>query len=295
MVALYALRFVVFLFAWLPFWVLYRLADFFYFVLFYLIRYRYKVIEDNLRHSFPEKNEKELRLIIKGVYRNLSDLAVEGIKGLSMSKKALQRRYKFINPEITNALKEANRSGILSGGHFTNWEWGVLSWNIWLAPQSVGIYMPVRNKYVESYLNQKRGQWGLVLAPTYETRQAIECNAHQSCLFVLLGDQSPNNTRKVHWVDFLTQRTAWNHGIDTLARTYDFPVYFMDVRRVRRGYYEIEVLPLCLSPKSLEAGEITKLYVAAVEKSVQRKPEDWLWSHKRWKLGRDNHPLSSNN
>jgi Kdo2-lipid IVA lauroyltransferase/acyltransferase len=284
MFALYALRFVVFLFSWLPFWMLYRLADFIFFLLLYIIRYRYDVIYKNLQRSFPNKNENELRLIIKGAYRNLSDLVVEGIKGFSMSKSALQRRYRFINPSITDELKAANRSGILSGGHFTNWEWGVLSWNIWLAPQSVGIYMPVRNKHVETYLNHKRGQWGLTLAPTYETRQAIEANLHQSCLYVLLGDQSPNNTRKVHWVDFMNQTTAWNHGIDTLARTYDFPVYFMDVRRVKRGYYEIEVLPLCLTPTLLEAGEITKRYVAAVEKCVEAKPQDWLWSHKRWKL-----------
>jgi Kdo2-lipid IVA lauroyltransferase/acyltransferase len=267
----------------LPFFVIYGLADVLYFLLRYVLRYRKTVMLDNLKGCFPEKSATEIDEILTAAYRNLADITIEGIKGLTMSAAELRARYSITNPEIVKPYLETSPRGILTGAHYNNWEWGVLSWSLWFQPQVIGIYKPLTNKHLEAWLNKKRSNFGMYLAATYETRKALEVHEGKQSLFVLMGDQSPSNLKTTHWLSFLGRDTAWLHGVGTLAVAHNMPIFYLDTQRIKRGYYQSAVHELCLNPLEHSPEQISQLYANFVAQIIVKNPSPWLWSHKRWK------------
>ncbi len=283
MLSAFFIRLGIGIFSAIPFSLMYVLSDFLYFMMKNVVKYRKKVIWNNLKNSFPDKTDSELTQIMNDAYKNLCDVALEGFKGLSMSAMELNRRYKVINPALAFQDFERGTSVILTGSHFTNWEWGVIGWSLWFEHQVVGIYKPLSNKEVETVLNEKRAAFGMSLAAPSETRAALERHKIEPCMYVLMGDQSPSNLKSAHWLSFLNQETAWLHGVGSIANNYDFPIYYLDTQRVARGFYESTLTLLCPNPKDFSPEEISTLYAAKVEAIIMEKPSDWLWSHKRWK------------
>lgn len=277
-------RFIVGWFRWVPFWAIYALSDGLRWLLFSVFGYRKKVIFENLRRSFPEKTETEIAEIARLFYKNLCDITLEGFKGLTLSRDEIMRRYRFKNPEAVNFFLEKKRPIILTGMHYCNWEWGVLSFSLWLKGQVIGIYKPLSNKRVEHFLNKKRGQWGMELCHPKNTRQAVEAHKNSAAIFILMADQSPSNAATAQWHQFLNQPTACIHGVETIALAHKIPVWQFEVERTGRGFYEINLAPVCLDPAEKKPTEITADYLRGIEKIILKKPENWLWSHKRWKL-----------
>lgn len=269
-----------------PFFVMYLLSDGLYFLLRHILGYRRKVVESNLMRVFPDKEKREIDALVSSFYRNLCDIVLEGIKGLSMSAADFRKRYRFSGTETADAFHLQGRSTILTGAHITNWEWMVISVNLWFKAQLVGIYKPISNPYVEAYLNKKRAKFGLQLASPKETRAALSVDPQHVKMFILLADQSPSNLKSAHWLPFFGIDTAWLHGVDSIARDYDFPVFYYNIERKSRGFYEIKVEPLCLDPSQTAPQEITKKYIAHISKQLEQQPSNWLWSHKRWKHSR---------
>ncbi|MFZ4543305.1 MAG: lysophospholipid acyltransferase family protein [Saprospiraceae bacterium] len=271
------------LFRWVPFFCLYLLADLLFFLLKDIIKYRKKVIKANLSSSFPEKNAAEIDAIANLSYRNLCDITIESIKGLTLAKSSIQKRYKILNPEILDVHFNEGKSIILAGAHYCNWEWGVRSWSLWFKHQVMGIYKPLSNKTVEGYMNARREDLGMKLVGPKETRASLALANNTPCIFVLFGDQSPHNTSTCHWVNFLHHDTPWLQGVGEIAFQNDFPVYYLETTRVRRGYYESTLITIVQSPLDYSPQQISALYAHQVEENIRLKPEDWLWSHKRWK------------
>ena len=148
------LRFLIAILQISPFWLVYKLSDFFRFILMDVLKYRSGVITENLSNSFPKKTAKERQQIKKDFYRNLCDVVLETLKGLTISKETLIKRYHFRNPELLEKLYDKNIPGLMIGGHVGNWEWGVLSVNIWAKHQAVGIYKPLKNPYMDEFLKK---------------------------------------------------------------------------------------------------------------------------------------------
>lgn len=278
-----AFRLGVLLLAHLPFPVIYALSDAAAFLLHRVLGYREKVVMPNLRASFPEKSEAELQGIRKRFYAHLADILLEGLKGLYISKKEVLRRYRFVNPELVNRYFREGRHVFAMPAHYGNWEWGVLSFALQVEHDVVGVYKPIHNPLVERFMAKRRTRFGLILAPFYTTRQTMENPPERPSLFIMMSDQSPSSHKKAQWVNFLNQETACLHGADFYSRRLDCPVLFMDIQRVRRGFYEIEFSLLAEHPAQTPEGEITRLYMAKLESVIREKPADWLWSHRRWK------------
>ena len=142
-----------------PFWFLYALSDFFRFVMYRIIGSRVGVVRDKLLRCFPEKTDWEISRIQSDFYKNLCDVTLETFKGMTMSKATLIKRYQFKNPELLNQLFDKNIPGLMVGGHLGNWEWGVLSVNIWAKHQAVGIYKPLKHPYMEAFCKQTSGSF----------------------------------------------------------------------------------------------------------------------------------------
>ena len=270
------------LFALLPFRLLYVVSDFFFFLLFYVVKYRRQIVATNLSNSFPEKTPPETKAISKQYYHHLCDLLVETIKGLSLPEAELRRRFVFLNPEIF----PKGKSAILLGSHFGNWEWGTLSIPLNVEHTVLGIYKPLKNKLLDKYFSHLRKQWGLHLAPMSKAGRAVVEYRDKPTIFVLIADQTPVDVKNAHWLDFLHQDPPFLHGADKLARRTGLPVFYVEINKIKRGFYEVTTSQICEAEENLAEGEITRRYAAALETSIHKQPAFWLWSHRRWKRKR---------
>ncbi len=252
-------------------------------LVYYVLKYRYKVIKSNLERSFPDKNEAEIQQLIKGAYANLCDILMEGIKGMSMSREQCLKRYKFQNPEVANDLYERGTSIFILSSHYGNWEWGPQGVSLQIKHHTVGIFAPIKNKYIDNYIQNARCLENVSVHSMKKTHEVFDRFKDQLTAFTFIMDQSPSNASKSHWVNYLKQKTATLHGADNHARRTGLPVVYFEKFRVKRGHYEIKMMLLSEDPTKTKEGEISAAYMKELEKVIRVKPEDWLWSHRRWK------------
>lgn len=270
----------------LPFRMLYILSDMFYLLVYYIIRYRKKVVFKNLTNSFPEHNPKQTEKIAKRFYRHFCDITVESIKGFTMSRKQLLERYKVLNSEVSDAYFSQGKSIIQLASHYCNWEWGILSVGMQFQHETISLYKQLKNQYVEKYAKKQRERFGMKMLSIYDTRASFEENKETPVAYIMAADQSPSNTRKAYWLDFLNQDTACLHGPENYSRMLNMPVVYFNVKKVKRGFYTLQVINIESEPANTAESEITRRYMQTLEKSIKQQPEYWLWSHKRWKRNR---------
>lgn len=278
----------VFLFGLLPFRVVYYISDFISWLLYNVIRYRRKVVEEQLKNSFPEKSDIEINKIAKKSYDNLSDIIVESIKGFTMTEATFMKRYIFTNPELANQMTAKGKNVIFATGHYNNWEWGVISIPLWFNDPSLGFYKPLSNRYMEAYAKKVRSKFGFIPVPIGETSQTIEQYKGKSSNLLFISDQN-TWSKNALWVQFLGQDTICAQGIEKYTTMLEAPVFYLQFKRVARGYYVNTLIPLTDGTEKLPYGVITKRFMHQLEADIKASPENWLWSHKRWKRKREPH------
>lgn len=281
-------RILIFIFGLLPFGIVYKISDFVSWLLFNVVKYRRKLVESNVAKVFPTYTDLERKHIVNKSYANLGDIIIEGLKGASMNKPQLIERYKFINPGILDESFEKGRSAILVTGHYNNWEWGALSTTYFFKHLVVGLYKKLNNPYVESFFKKSRAATGIALVELSETAKGFAkyTNQERPSFYLLAADQSPSNTEKAHWIEFLGQDTACLHGPGKYATEYNLPLLYCDIQRVKRGFYELELSWLIKEPKEYSEAEIVEKFMRRLEKEIIKDPGNWLWSHNRWKHSR---------
>lgn len=281
------LSFVLQIFRFIPFPVLYALSDALAFFLYHVIGYRRKVVYDNLRRSFPVKTDQEIKALARAAYRNLTDVTLETLKSFTLSIPEMERRCLCLNPEILNHSLDQGQSLILTGSHLGNWEYSGLSMPPQFHGATVTAYKPLTNKKMDVYLNRARSRTGMEMAAMDEVFREIRKRSGEPTVFILLADQSPSSRKSAHWVEFLGQETASLPGADVLGRKFGLPVFYYRVRRThRRGFYEVEFAEICSNPAAAEEMSITRAFAKRLEADIREHPEQWLWSHKRWKMSR---------
>lgn len=268
----------------LPLPVLYLFSDLLYLVLYYIVKYRRKVVETNLKNSFPEKTEAELKSIEKKFYRHLSDLIIEIFKLDHISRANQQRRFTYSNLDIINKLREEKRDIIAVMGHYNNWEWPTLM-PYYLKYKTVIIFKPLQNKYFNNFINNQRSKFGIVLTPTSQViREVIKYRINNiNTLSVFISDQIPAKGDIKYWTTFLNQDTAVFTGAGKIASKYDMAVVFFNIQKIKRGYYNLDIELLFEHTAGLSEEVITEKHVRRLEDIIKEKPENWIWSHRRWK------------
>ncbi|HRI01324.1 MAG TPA: hypothetical protein PK006_09765 [Saprospiraceae bacterium] len=285
MVAYLAYRVLVWLFKITPFFILYRLSDFLRIILQYLIRYRRTTVEGNLKKCFPDLSQMELHRLVSESYKNLADIFLEGVKGLSLTKEELMRRYPMHGTEKLKSILETNQSIIIAAIHYANWEWGVLSFGYHFPGRAIGIYKPLSNHRIEEDLKRRRADSGMQLIPIQLTR-TMEEEIEKGKLIIMMSDQNPSNSKDAIWVDFFGQDTACLHGLNKYSTRFQLPVYYCEINRLKRGYYETKFVEIASTPIS-ENNTITQDYMGMLETTIRQYPPNWLWTHKRWKHQRN--------
>lgn len=269
----------------LPLWITYRFSDLFFLLLITVFPYRKKVIEGNIARSFPHLTRKEQRKIKRSFYRHFADMLLEGVKNLGISEKELRKRFVIKNPELMEELYKRNKSVLLVSAHYMNWEWMITGQDLFFPHQAIGIGMPLTSGYWDKKINTLRSRFGMkvihakIVKETFNS--AVEKNTPIATL--ILSDQSPADSHKCYWMTFLNQTTGIIFGAEQLANTYDQAVVFYLPKKIKRGYYEVELQLLTDKPRTLPWGEITETHARMLEKRIIEEPGPWLWSHKRWK------------
>ena len=271
----------------LPFFLLYLLSDFSFIIMFHVVGYRKKVVFNNIKNSFPEKTEKEHLAIAKKFYKHFCDLVLEGLKGFTISEKEIRRRFKMDNEGVMTELYRKGKDVVLVGGHYNNWEILALGIAMELDHTIVGIYKPLSNKFFNKKMIKSRQRFGLVLAPMKQVKKFMEQNYGNPKGVVFAVDQSPHNKKTAIWGDFLNQDTAMFYGAEKYAKEYNAPVVYGVINKVKRGYYEATTKLLTDKPNDLEYGEIIRSANRFLEEDINKAPEYWLWTHRRWKHKRD--------
>ncbi len=269
-----------------PFRAMYWFSNFAAFVMRDLVQYRTKVVYKNLKLAFPEKSEAERNIILKKYYRNLTDNLLESFKTFTMRKSSIIKRHRLVNPELLTDLLQKHDGIIGATGHYANWEWGSLSGSLQCNADFVAFYKPLRNKYMDNILRKSRCKCGTELASIKETSKTFLKHKNQKCVFLMAADQCPSKGYQLNnalWIPFLGVETPFLNGIEKHARANNYPIVYIHIQRVKRGYYEVELETLIENPSEYSDGEITKIYTQKLEQVILNKPEDWLWSHDRWK------------
>ena len=266
----------------LPFFILYGISDLIFVILYFITGYRKKVVIKNLRVSFPEKSEEELKIIARKFYRNFTDNWMEAIKLLSVSKKALNKRVSA-NMNVFHQLYKEGRSVQVNLGHFFNWEIMTLYTGINQPYTFLTVYLPLASSVVNRLFIHLRSRWGNPQLPASDMARAIIPWRKKQFLLALGADQNPPNPTNAYWLNFLNRPTAFLKGSEKFARIQNTPVVMMTTTRPRRGHYHFDYFLLADNPKELPDGELMRRYVQHLEKNIQLQPEIYLWSHRRWK------------
>lgn len=277
--------------ALLPLSVLYALSDLGYYVLRYVVRYRRDVVRENLRLSFPEKSENELRAIERDFYRNFADNAVETVKMLHISDKQMMRRMKFENVEIIDELFSQGRDIVAYFSHCGNWEWAT-SVGLHCDPEDAGkvdfgfVYRPMKNEEVDRLLLTTRTRFKSTPYPKATVLRHLIRLRRSGCRFItgFMSDQKPSHGDPTQVLMFLNHPTAMITGTETLARKLDTAAIYWDMEKVSRGHYRVTCRMLAHSVAAEKPGTLTAAYAACLQDTIRRQPSIWLWSHKRWKI-----------
>lgn len=271
----------------LPYRILYLKSYFLYLIIYYVIGYRKKVVFNNFRNSFPEKNGDEIKKFAKDFYRNFCALLVEFIKMISISEKQLKKRCIYKNIEIFDEYYKANKSVILVEGHYCHWETCVMGIPLFTRQKCFGIYQPLSTKYFDRLMHKSRSRTGVILMPMRQAYRIMLKYKNEPTINVFLIDQSPPKNGIDYWTTFLNQDTPFFATPEKIAKRLNFAVVFLKNRRIKRGFYEIEFIRICDEPDKTTDFEITEKYIRLLETAIKENPEYWLWSHKRWKHRRE--------
>ncbi len=268
----------------LPLRMLYLFSDFLFVVTYYLVRYRRKIVSLNLKNSFPKKSQKELVKIERRFYRYLTDYFIESIYMANMSIRECLNRYNFTNLEVIKKYIENGQDLILGTAHYGNWEWATCSAQL-IDYKCLGVYRPLSNGLFDRffvYLRSKYGGYPIKVKDTLRTIVEARNNNERFGLY-LVGDQRPIKEDLKYWTTFLNQDTPVISGIDRLSRKFNTPVFYMNIERIGRGYYNVKFDLISKKPNEEKEMDIAKKYIRLVEKTIIKQPEFWLWTHKRWR------------
>ncbi len=220
-------------------------------------------------------------------YRHFCDIIVESLRMFNMSEEEAVRRCRAVNPEMLDEFHRQGRSVLIVAGHYNNWELAALSIGLQSEPASAGVYHPLSNQFINDKFQKSRRRFGMELVAKKEVKPFFEKASQTGEYTIMLGaDQAPHNPRKAYWAYFLGQETPIMFGTEKYAQDYGFPVVFGHVRKLRRGYYEMEFELITDQPESLPYGEISERHTRILERDIRENPQYWLWTHRRWKRER---------
>ena len=269
--------------SYLPKYFLYFFSNLLYVFLGRVLKYRKKIIHKNLKNSFPEKSENEIFEIRNNFYKHFCDLIVESFSGFSISRKSIEQKITIKNQDILNEFAEKGQNIILIGGHYNNWEMTAQRMPLVFKHDLFAIYKPIKNKFYDRKMKSSREKFGLNMISMKETKAYFTNETDTPRAIIFGSDQSPSNSKKAYWTKFLNQDSAFLYGAEKYAKSFNWPVIYVSINKIKRGDYLVEYQLITQKPKEESYGEIIKKFAFLLESDIKNQPEYWLWTHNRWK------------
>jgi KDO2-lipid IV(A) lauroyltransferase len=269
-----------------PFWLLHLKSYCVYLLVYYVVGYRKKVVTDNLKKSFPEKTEDEIKKITRQFYLHFCDVIFETIKLLTISRQTFKKHFVYEESALKAFTyfegKQQSVIGIM--GHCGNWEWGAISYPTYFKHLMTGVYHPLSNINFERLMVNLRSRFGSNIIPMKQVYKELLILREKKTPTVLglIADQTPP-PESAYWTVFLNQDTPVFNGAEKIAKKFNYPVVYVGVKKIKRGYYSMDATVITENPKELADGVISELHTKALEKNILSQPYIWLWSHRRWK------------
>lgn len=283
---------IVVLLSRLPLRVLYGFSDLFYVLAYRIFKYRVKVVRGNINLAYPNRSEEEKKQIEKDYYRHFCDYVAEMLKGMTISDEELTRRFVVKNTELVERLINEGRHIFLYSPHFGNWEWLTAIKLAIPELQSHCFYQHQNNKVANELTLRARTRHGIVAIESLKGYLFMNHCVRQSkvgSMTLTLGDQCPYIHAKKHWINFMGQDTPFLVGPERIAHGLDIAMIYPRYTYYRRGYYEVELVMIEEHPRDVEESTTTKKFAAMLEEDLNGKYAYlWLWSHRRWKIVREN-------
>ena len=258
-------------------------------VLYGVVRYRREVVRTNLRNSFPEKSEQERKQIERAFYKHLADVFIETLSLASVSEHQIRQRMKYLN--LDDLMRwTGGRSWISAMAHYGSWEY-TTNFDLYKThDNALAVYRPLTNKGADRFYHRIRSRFGVIPIAMHDVGREMmrrkRENSHVT--LALIADQTPGWPEIQNWTLFLGQWTPFFMGMEKLALKFHMPVVFLDVHKVRRGYYEARFDLIYDGDEAVDEGEITRRYAERLEQMIRTRPELWMWSHRRWKHSLEN-------
>jgi Kdo2-lipid IVA lauroyltransferase/acyltransferase len=278
--------YIVYGFLWLisllPLRVLYFIGDGMYGILFYLVKYRRDIVNNNLLIAFPEKTDKERYLISKKFYHNLVDTFIETIKMISVSNDYIQKRFTG-NWEVINNCKGTGRKLQLHLGHNFNWEWANAAGAKQLHFSYLGAYMPMKNQTFNRLFYNLRSRFGTLLVSATNMRADMLKYRNTQYMLALVADQNPGHPASGLWFNFFGKPAPFLSKPAKNAIANECILVFAFIHKRKRGYYEVVFELVEENAANSTVEELTRKFVRYMEDVIRTYPDMWLWSHRRWK------------
>lgn len=257
--------------------------------------YRVKVVRLNLKNAFPLKSKEELQRIEKQFYRYFCDLILESFKTLTISSKNVMKHIDFQNKEVFEKYAQQGKSVIIVMGHQGNWELAGARFAV--ENQGKGkknhqlfvIYHPLKNKQFDQLVYFMRTRLGNKLYAMKDTVRGMIQDRNELTATAFIADQTPS-PKGAYWTRFLNQDTPVFTGTAKISKKLNYPIIYVNVSRPKRGHYVVSAEELVEDPSGYSEDEISELHTKRLEKDIEKEPQIWLWSHRRWK-----HRRSSSN
>ncbi len=268
----------------LPMAVLYAIASLLGWLSNHLYRYREHVVQENLEHAFPDRDAAARRGIMREYYQAFADMLVEILKATTMPAAQMRERVRAVNLEAARERLDQGQSVLLVAAHQCNWEWMLLALSLELGYPLDAAYKPLVDNWAEREMKKLRMRFGSRLVPAKDLLADIIKRRGVVRAVAMVADQEPTTSEHKHWTRFLNRDTAFYMGPEEIARVTRYPVFFVGLKRLARGRYEMSLTLLAAGGEQLAPGELTERYARMVEAQIHAAPPFWPWSHKRWKL-----------
>lgn len=275
---------ILYLISKIPLRILYIFSDIIFFLNYYFVGYRKKIITQNLKNSFPEKTNKEIAEIRKKFYLNFSDYLIETVKSFTMSETETKVRMQHINQHLFQEAKDEGKNVILLAGHVFNWEW--MNTLATVVPQTNchPVYRKVNSTFWEDQMKKVRSKFGNVALEANEVIMNILRNKNNGdSIYLFVADQTPHSSHVNYGLEFLNQRTPAFIGYDKLATRMDLVFIYTEMKKVKRGHYQINYYRIMPEGEKFVTNEVVRKFHRLLQNTIKKRPDNYLWSHRKWK------------
>lgn len=252
----------------MPMWMLYGLSNGVFYLLYFVIGYRKKVVGDNLKRSFPDKSDQALEQLRRDFYRHFCDLIVESLKTFTISAKLAHKKMVHHQVDLFQELHKKGKHIALVGGHYNNWELYATTIDQQLKHQAIALFTPLSNAFFNDKMKSTRSKFGLQMLSILDIKKELNLEGNELSAVIFGADQSPKNPNRAYWLTFLNQDTGVQFGCEKLAVDYNMAVVYGGIKKIKRGYYEVHYELICEDAASTDYGFITESHTKLLELSL---------------------------